>query len=298
MNFIIQTAAQQKEGLVVMAIIGVFFVIGFIWVSIDKTVKESDLRNKLNSKYSKITIDDINTAYEIEDNYLASKLKEKYYRQEDEIRKKELKKDLIGFNLSELKDVDNILLGYQENKLETQLPKCNKCGGDYMRIWDLNDFTLNVRCEGCKKKFQYTQSDFEDFSLKKFKRLIDQNYSRIEWSNRNELIRPNAISIDTTGIKSNSPEYYSWIVNPKLEPQYRKKKSTKIGEEDKRSRRISQEVMDAVWNRDGGKCVECGSNENLEFDHIIPFSKGGANTYRNIQLLCEKCNRSKSDKIG
>ncbi len=66
----------------------------------------------------------------------------------------------------------------------------------------------------------------------------------------------------------------------------------------KRSRRISQKVKDLVWNRDGGECVECGSNENLEFDHIIPHSKGGANTYRNIQLLCEPCNRSKSAKIG
>ena len=71
-----------------------------------------------------------------------------------------------------------------------------------------------------------------------------------------------------------------------------------IENEDYRSRRIEQSVKDAVWNRDGGKCVECGSNENLEFDHIIPFSKGGGNTYRNIQLLCEPCNRSKSDKIG
>ena len=69
-------------------------------------------------------------------------------------------------------------------------------------------------------------------------------------------------------------------------------------EDEKRSRRISQNVKDKVWNRDGGKCVECGSNENLEFDHIIPHSKGGANTYRNIQLLCEPCNRSKSAKIG
>ena len=59
-----------------------------------------------------------------------------------------------------------------------------------------------------------------------------------------------------------------------------------------------QSVKDKVWKRDGGKCVECGSNENLEFDHIIPHSKGGANTYRNIQLLCEPCNRSKSAKIG
>ena len=67
---------------------------------------------------------------------------------------------------------------------------------------------------------------------------------------------------------------------------------------ERRKRRISQATKDKVWRRDEGKCVECGSNENLEFDHIIPFSKGGANTYRNIQLLCQNCNRSKSDKIG
>jgi ribosomal protein S25 len=67
---------------------------------------------------------------------------------------------------------------------------------------------------------------------------------------------------------------------------------------DSRRETITQDVMDKVWNRDGGKCVICGSQEKLEFDHIIPFSKGGANTYRNIQLLCESCNRKKSDKIG
>lgn len=61
---------------------------------------------------------------------------------------------------------------------------------------------------------------------------------------------------------------------------------------------IPQDVQDRVWNRDGGKCVKCGSQEKLEFDHIIPFSRGGSNTYRNLQILCEKCNRSKSNKIG
>ena len=61
---------------------------------------------------------------------------------------------------------------------------------------------------------------------------------------------------------------------------------------------ISQEVKDLVWNRDGGKCAQCSSNAKLEFDHIIPFSKGGSNTYRNIQLLCEECNRRKTNKIG
>lgn len=61
---------------------------------------------------------------------------------------------------------------------------------------------------------------------------------------------------------------------------------------------IPQNVQDRIWNRDGGTCVKCGSNKNLEFDHIIPFSKGGSNTYRNLQLLCQTCNRSKSNKIG
>lgn len=60
---------------------------------------------------------------------------------------------------------------------------------------------------------------------------------------------------------------------------------------------IPSSVKDKVWNRDGGKCVKCGSQKNLEFDHIIPVSKGGSNTARNIQLLCEKCNRSKGSKI-
>jgi len=69
-------------------------------------------------------------------------------------------------------------------------------------------------------------------------------------------------------------------------------------EKSSRSRTISQEIKDKVWNRDGGKCILCGSNEFIEFDHIIPFSKGGSNTYRNIQILCQSCNRSKSDSIG
>jgi HNH endonuclease len=64
------------------------------------------------------------------------------------------------------------------------------------------------------------------------------------------------------------------------------------------NRHISQKVKDLVWNRDQGKCVICGSNKKIEFDHIIPFSKGGSNTYRNIQLLCENCNRKKSNSIG
>ena len=60
---------------------------------------------------------------------------------------------------------------------------------------------------------------------------------------------------------------------------------------------IPAHVRREVWRRDQGKCVKCGSRERLEFDHIIPVSQGGSNTARNIELLCEKCNRAKGAKI-
>lgn len=61
--------------------------------------------------------------------------------------------------------------------------------------------------------------------------------------------------------------------------------------------KIPSDVRIFVWQRDNGRCAECKSNESLEYDHIIPFSKGGSNTGRNLQLLCGTCNRLKSDNI-
>jgi hypothetical protein len=70
-----------------------------------------------------------------------------------------------------------------------------------------------------------------------------------------------------------------------------------FGEQPKRPP-IPREIVDAVYKRDGGRCVFCGSTQNLQLDHIIPFSKGGATTLDNMQLLCQKCNIEKSNKIG
>ncbi|MCC6153630.1 MAG: HNH endonuclease [Candidatus Hydrogenedentes bacterium] len=61
---------------------------------------------------------------------------------------------------------------------------------------------------------------------------------------------------------------------------------------------IPTAVKLAVWDRDRGCCVKCQSREDLHFDHVIPYSKGGSSsTPENIQLLCGKHNLAKHDKI-
>jgi hypothetical protein len=61
---------------------------------------------------------------------------------------------------------------------------------------------------------------------------------------------------------------------------------------------IPKSVQREVWRRDGGQCVDCGSRDRLEYDHIVPVVHGGSNTVRNIGLRCESCNRRKGAKIG
>lgn len=61
------------------------------------------------------------------------------------------------------------------------------------------------------------------------------------------------------------------------------------------SRYIPKITKQIVYTRDGGVCQCCGSSLQLEYDHIIPFSCGGNSSIHNVQLLCRKCNRSKSN---
>ena len=62
---------------------------------------------------------------------------------------------------------------------------------------------------------------------------------------------------------------------------------------ERNTRAIPQDVKIEVAVRDGGQCRQCGSNKELHFDHVIPWSKGGPSTVGNIQLLCGTCNRRK-----
>lgn len=72
----------------------------------------------------------------------------------------------------------------------------------------------------------------------------------------------------------------------------------------KMQRRLATPALkEAIKMRDDYTCCECGNsiykepNLLLEVDHIIPISKGGKTEPDNLQTLCWKCNRTKSNKI-
>lgn len=65
-----------------------------------------------------------------------------------------------------------------------------------------------------------------------------------------------------------------------------------------RRERIPDDVRAFVWERDEGRCVRCGAEDDLQFDHVIPVAKGGGAAVDNIQIMCGDCNREKSDSIA
>jgi 5-methylcytosine-specific restriction endonuclease McrA len=60
---------------------------------------------------------------------------------------------------------------------------------------------------------------------------------------------------------------------------------------------ISDTVKQMVWMRDGSRGWHCGVQEELQFDHIIPFSMGGSSKPENLQIVCGPCNRRKSTAL-
>jgi 5-methylcytosine-specific restriction endonuclease McrA len=52
---------------------------------------------------------------------------------------------------------------------------------------------------------------------------------------------------------------------------------------------ISQKVKEAVWERDGGRCIICQSNRAMPNSHFIRRSQGGLGIEENIVTMCQSC---------
>lgn len=76
---------------------------------------------------------------------------------------------------------------------------------------------------------------------------------------------------------------------------FRKRPRANTGNRAKRTPLRTSEVIAAML-ASNGRCVACGSVDELQVDHILPVSRGGTNDSDNLQMLCQPCNASKRDK--
>ena len=64
-------------------------------------------------------------------------------------------------------------------------------------------------------------------------------------------------------------------------------------------RQFDDDIKESVYEQQGGICAKCGKHfelEQMEADHIDPWSEGGKTIETNCQMLCKRCNRRKSNK--
>lgn len=62
-------------------------------------------------------------------------------------------------------------------------------------------------------------------------------------------------------------------------------------------RSISRATRARVYERDGNRCVECDSPDDLTLDHRVPLSRGGTNREDNLQTMCRPCNHRKGGNL-
>ncbi len=125
-------------------------------------------------------------------------------------------------------------------------------------------------------------------------RLDKEERSRMRWWMSGELLWAESI------LTAEAVELLVWDQRRRQVSKFNRLQKVRAREEDPtetRRNRIPDEVRAFVWKRDEGRCVQCGAQEELEFDHIIPVAKGGGNAIDNIQILCRDCNQQKSDSI-
>jgi 5-methylcytosine-specific restriction endonuclease McrA len=51
-----------------------------------------------------------------------------------------------------------------------------------------------------------------------------------------------------------------------------------------------------ILKRDGHRCQYCGTSSELTIDHVVPRSRGGADTWENLVTACDRCNHRKGNR--
>ena len=96
-----------------------------------------------------------------------------------------------------------------------------------------------------------------------------------------------AIAADCLGARHNNKGIYEYLLSGGLR---REKLNLRQFDDDEKR---------AAYETQKGICPRCGLHfeiEEMEGDHVVPWSKGGKTVPENLQMLCRRCNALKGDK--
>ncbi len=96
------------------------------------------------------------------------------------------------------------------------------------------------------------------------------------------------------GKTSNQLPLRSGMVSPRMDVPPSPKGTVTPPEDKKKTnnnRYVSKENVHHIWQRDKGKCSNCGSRVNLNVDHVKPVAMGGNSKPHNLRILCFNCNQ-------
>lgn len=264
----------------------IIFLIVIVIILLRKELRENKIV-KYSYYYSKIFYLNLSSELNYELNYINKQLQfKKSYKSKSAVSKANLDSAGIQYISENLKSVESLISEYN---------RCEKLYIDYFnKTWDI----LNTN-------FDYTNIKLNKFlfpSTDNFKKLESKMIDKIIFKDKNKL----------------SLYVYVYYTSPKGKNHWFKDyeyscreianllNTIKQHEEYMKSAKYQRSILTDslrydVFKRDNFTCQICGASfkedgAKLEVDHIIPISKGGKTEMKNLQTLCIRCNRGKSDK--
>jgi 5-methylcytosine-specific restriction endonuclease McrA len=180
--------------------------------------------------------------------------------------------------------------------------KCKHC-----HIRDICERSKRL-CEFCLNSFNRSQKQWEKAHPDKIKTYAKNNYEKNkekrilyqkefrktdeykEYYKKYQRVNREKIRNKELNWAKNNPEKYK-IKYRLLDSRRRDRKKNNLGS-------VVVKIKDWIYllNLFGNKCLNCGSQSNIQIDHVVPLSVGGAHAIHNLQPLCGKCNNSKKSK--
>lgn len=192
-------------------------------------------------------------------------------------------------------------------------PKCNtEQPVDHFHKDPSRKDGLTAYCKSCKKEYYKANREtlvkraqkWNKENPEKFKSHVKKwnrnNPEKVKGYAKNRVFPPGYHKESSRRRRKKNPELMRWY----RRISDRKNPESKVIRENRRraiklaapGNGVSRRDWKEIQRRQGGKCLRCGSPENLSMDHVIPLVKGGADDPSNIQILCRPCNSHKGTR--